>query len=148
MTTHRFDLAPITGQGMITPCHYQGAEVLRSFAPIYDAARWLLDHGADPSDTVETWRGDMRCMAGIVGRVAEWTITETDKEGLRMVLWADVLAERSRLAGRKANGRFPSMASAVDGKIALESIHMALGQETPSMVPSHADLGAELPVAA
>ncbi len=56
---------------------------------IYAAARRLLAAGADPADTVETWRKGPLCMSGKIGELAEWTIRE-NKHGnptLQLVHW-------------------------------------------------------------
>ena len=39
---------------------------------VYDAARRLLAEGADPGDTVETWRAGKLSMSGVIGGVAKW----------------------------------------------------------------------------
>jgi flavin-binding protein dodecin len=41
---------------------------------VYDAARRLLAEGADPADTVETWRGGKLSMFGVIGELAKWQV--------------------------------------------------------------------------
>jgi hypothetical protein len=40
---------------------------------VYDAARRLLAEGADPGDTVETWRdGKLSMSGGVIGELTKW----------------------------------------------------------------------------
>jgi hypothetical protein len=41
---------------------------------IYDAARRCLTAGADPGDTVETWREGKLSMTGRIGELAKWQV--------------------------------------------------------------------------
>ena len=41
-------------------------------------ARKLLEGGASPGDTIEGWRGDMLCLSGNVGRLADLSCREQD----------------------------------------------------------------------
>jgi hypothetical protein len=41
---------------------------------VYDAARRLLAAGADPADTVETVRGGVLSMSGVIGKLARWQV--------------------------------------------------------------------------
>src|SRR5262245_10353639 len=43
---------------------------------IYAAARRLLACGANPADTIETWRGGKLSMSGVIGECAKWTVKE------------------------------------------------------------------------
>jgi hypothetical protein len=43
---------------------------------VYSAARRLLAEGADPADTIETYRGGKLSMSGIIGKFAELTVRE------------------------------------------------------------------------
>lgn len=55
MVTHRIDLGRQVGQSKRTPCFYAGAEIRQTVQPIYDCARYLLDHDlAEESDTIES----------------------------------------------------------------------------------------------
>jgi hypothetical protein len=46
---------------------------------IYKAARELLKSGkAQPSDIIETWRGSMLCLSGVIGTLAKWRVQESD----------------------------------------------------------------------
>ena len=57
----------MTDRQMLTPEISEGEQIVCSDAPIYDVARWLLDHGrTDPLDRIETWRGNMMCLYGTV----------------------------------------------------------------------------------
>ena len=57
---------------------YNGKRIGASDQPEYAAARWLLaNNAALPEDRLETYRGGMLCMSGIVGKLAEWTVEET-----------------------------------------------------------------------
>jgi hypothetical protein len=47
-------------------------------ATIYGAARRLLADGADPADTIETWRNGKRSMSGRIGELAKWTVRRND----------------------------------------------------------------------
>ena len=72
MRTHCIYLGSMTGRQMLTPGSYEGEQIVLCEAPIYDAARWLLEHGrAHPDDRIETWRGDMMCLSGRVGTLAQ-----------------------------------------------------------------------------
>jgi hypothetical protein len=44
----------------------------------YTAARRLLAEGADPADTIETYRGGKLSMSGIIGKFAALTVAEND----------------------------------------------------------------------
>lgn len=136
MTTHRIDLGRMTGPSMTTVCHYLGDEAFRSRSPIYDGARWLLDNGhAEATDTLSTYRDGVRCMSGIVGRLADWTVAESDRVGLRLVPWATVEADRSRLAVSRADGRLPRPCSAVGGQTVSKGTFAPLGHGMPSLAP-------------
>lgn len=41
-------------------------------------ARRLLAEGASPEDRIEGWRGDMLCLSGVVGVLAERSLSERD----------------------------------------------------------------------
>lgn len=58
---------------------YQGVSLGEpSDEPLFDAARRLLNRGlARPDDTIVTYRGDMPCMRGVVGKAAELAVVET-----------------------------------------------------------------------
>jgi hypothetical protein len=85
--THRIDLRPDlrpddgTGRPRMhgkTPMLYNGEVIGSSDQPEYDAARILLAKGAPmPEDKLETCRGEMLCMSGVVGKLAKWTVEET-----------------------------------------------------------------------
>jgi hypothetical protein len=80
MTVHRIDLRPDLPGGGKTPMVYLGA--LMFMRNEYVAARWLLGTGrALPTDRLETYRGDMLCMSGVVGKLAKWTVLEHDDPG-------------------------------------------------------------------
>ena len=66
MTVHRIDLS---GDYRTTVC---------------DVARRLLAGGADPGDTVETWRNGKLSMSGVIGEAAKWTVG-SGPYGLRLV---------------------------------------------------------------
>ncbi len=52
---------------------YDGAVIGEFANPEADSAKYLLDKGlAEPSDTITTYRGDMRAMIGNVGALAGW----------------------------------------------------------------------------
>jgi hypothetical protein len=81
MIAHRIDLRPDLRPGGKkhgrTPMVYLGEVIGSSNDPEYAAARWLLDNGrAQPEDRLETYRGEMFCMAGIVGKLAKLTVVE------------------------------------------------------------------------
>ena len=96
MVTHRIDLGRQVGQSKRTS--------RQTAQPIYDCARYLLDHDlAEESDTIETYRSDMRCMFGRVGDCAKWTVKERDKRGLQIEPFelfgdGDTLPDEERLA--------------------------------------------------
>jgi hypothetical protein len=50
-------------------------------------ARKLLTNGAQPDDTMTTYRGEMRCLTGKVGWFAKQVVRETAKEGPYFVRW-------------------------------------------------------------
>lgn len=59
------------------PMTYRGEVIGSSRQPIYDAARYLLDNNlASPDDMIETWRGGVLCMFGVVGEIAKRTVME------------------------------------------------------------------------
>ena len=145
MQTHNIHLGPMTGRAMMTPIHHGGVEILRSHDPEHDAARWLLDSGtADPADVLQTWRGITPCMSGIVGHLAAWAVVETDKGGLRMRRWADIQAERMRLAAlprrSRAEGDYPPPGFVVGGDFLSRDADVSSEHEAPSLAPSHSDL--------
>ncbi len=45
--------------------------------PFCRGARELLAAGADPTDRLEGWRGDMLCLVSTVGDAAALTVAET-----------------------------------------------------------------------
>lgn len=49
-------------------------------------ARRLLAGGADPGDRIEGWRGDMLCLSGNVGALADRSLRESDS-GLPTFAW-------------------------------------------------------------
>jgi hypothetical protein len=85
--THRIDLRPDT-RGYGPPVMlYNGQSIGKSNAPIYTAARWLLDNKvARPDDIVETWQDGMLAMYGNADELAKWTVTEDDT-GLHVRRW-------------------------------------------------------------
>src|ERR1700730_5602151 len=83
MAIHRIDLRPDLRPGKRsygkTPMLYNGKVIGASDQPEYAAARWLLNNNAAmPEDKLETYRGEMLCMSGIVGQLAKWTVLEHD----------------------------------------------------------------------
>jgi hypothetical protein len=85
---HRIDLQPDPRRHGPPAMVYNGKTIGRSNAPIYTAARWLLENGhAQHDDTVETWGADgMLSMYGIAGDLAKWTVSEDDW-GLHLRRW-------------------------------------------------------------
>jgi hypothetical protein len=85
---HRIDLQPDPRRHGPPAMSYKGKPIGRSNAPIYTAARWLLDNGiAQPDDTVETWGADgMLSQYGIAAELAKWTVAEDDR-GLYLRRW-------------------------------------------------------------
>jgi hypothetical protein len=84
MTNHRIDLRPdLRPEGRkhgATPMLYQGKQIGSSDQPEYAAARWLLENNAaDPADFLETYRGEIPCMSGIVGKLAKLTVEESKR---------------------------------------------------------------------
>jgi hypothetical protein len=62
-----------------TPMLYGQELIGHSHAPIYAAARWLLDNGvAQPGDTVGTFRDGRLCMSGEACELAKRTVIEDD----------------------------------------------------------------------
>lgn len=56
---------------------YQGKRIGASDQPEYSAARWLLNNNAAaPDDRLETYRGEMLCMSGIVGELVKLMVIE------------------------------------------------------------------------
>jgi hypothetical protein len=51
---------------------------------IYDAARWFIAHGTDPSHMLEIRRDGKLSMSGIIGELAKWTV-EFRASGPRLV---------------------------------------------------------------
>lgn len=41
-------------------------------------ARRLMEGGADPGDRLEGWRGDVLCLIGVVGELADSALAERD----------------------------------------------------------------------
>jgi hypothetical protein len=72
---------------------------------IYDVARRLLEEGADSHDTVETRRGSILSMSGVIGELAKWTIEERRKGGLRLAPWKPF--PRSTIASRTGKRQSP-----------------------------------------
>lgn len=60
-------------------------------SPLYDGARLLLTAGYHPDTVIETASEDAPdkwLMRGVIGRLAEWTVSESDRSGLRRHKWA------------------------------------------------------------
>jgi hypothetical protein len=83
MTTHciflRPDIRPDGRSWGRTPVLYNDKVIGSSDQPEYDAARWLLaNNAAHPDDRLETYRGSLLCMSGVVGELAKWTVVESE----------------------------------------------------------------------
>src|SRR5215471_5870232 len=67
---------------------FDGEELTRHRAPLYAAARALLDRGASPMATLRMrHRGSATIsMEGVIGALAKLTVVEDDN-GLRVVRW-------------------------------------------------------------
>jgi hypothetical protein len=52
---------------------------------IYEAARRLLADGAEPAETIETYRNGVLSMSGLIGVLSKWTVAENPS--LRMIRW-------------------------------------------------------------
>lgn len=77
---HRIDIVPHPNRHEPPQIFYQGQLIGRHDGAIHAAARWLLEQGiAKPEDGIATYRGEMPCLAGIVGELAEWTVQDPPK---------------------------------------------------------------------
>jgi hypothetical protein len=100
MVEHRVQIASAKGRWSVE-CN---GTVIGEFAdPEAAAARYLLDNGfASPADTLSTYRGDMQCLTGNVGRLAGVAspVRPTSEKKL-----AGLIAARAALAARRAAAR-------------------------------------------
>lgn len=85
-----------TGAGMFEGL-VNGTVIVRSRQPIYDGARALLKLGHDPEELLRVRRegrdSDVIDPAPI-GGLAKWTVSETDKGGMRLRLWEPYCGRR------------------------------------------------------
>jgi hypothetical protein len=61
---------------------------------VYDAARRLLAAGADPVDTVETYRGGKPSMTAVIGEAAKWA---PDVSSMKLRRWKAPLCRETAL---------------------------------------------------
>jgi len=95
---------------------HDGVRIGEFARPEADAARRLLDHGlASPADTLSTYRGDMRCLTGNVGKFAGVAEVASLPPGERQL--AGLAAARMALATRRS-AALASVKTYRDGKVA------------------------------
>ena len=64
-------------------------ELCRSRQPLYDSARVLLARGVPPGTVIEARHAGSAIigMRSTLGDAAQWSVEETDRDGLRRVRW-------------------------------------------------------------
>lgn len=86
--TIQLTLVPLgAGRYSATLC---GEIVVSSRTPFFAAARALIAHGRDPETPVTARHqgSSFDALASTLGEAAKWSISETDRAGIRRVKWA------------------------------------------------------------
>ena len=85
----RIVLHPAEGKPGRYRALWDGKHLVTSREPLYSSARVLLAEGLDPETVLEAQHAGspIVAMRSTIGEAARWTVSETDKGGLRKRLW-------------------------------------------------------------
>jgi hypothetical protein len=80
-----------------------GGQLCISSQPLLDAARVLINEGADPATPIATRHAgaDFDAMTSTVGAAAKWTVRENETQSPHFVRWEAFPASRVRLSMRQ-----------------------------------------------
>ena len=121
-TVIELEVVPLPGRpGFFSAFRADGSRLLRATRQTtYDGARALLAQGVSP-DAVITTRHRGSAIVGsrmIVGEAAKWTVTESDREGLRRIPWRPLPTRFLSRPGVAENGDHDGVAASLpdDGR--------------------------------